>query len=474
MTTFPASRLRGLAVHALRAVWLGAVAVYFLALLGFVIVIKGVYLPAFWQDPVFGIYGIVVTTYLLSRFVLSLLYRTVREQRGPLPTIAIVIPAMNEEDAVEVTIDAAFDVDYPQELLSVFVVDDGSTDGTWDRIRAMAARYPQLHALRFSHNRGKRAAMAAGIRATDAEIMCFVDSDSRLAPNALREIVKPFRDERVAIVTGHADVLNKSENLLTLLQQVRYYVAFRVVKAAESLFGCVTCASGCFSAYRRERLLEVLPAWETQRFLGREATFGDDRALTNMLLRRYRVVYQATATCETVVPNTLRRFMVQQVRWKKSWTRETLISFSFFWRKNPVVSVATYASNVFPLVAPIVIVRALVWHPIAAGASPAMYLVGLYAMAVMYSLYYGWQKRAPYWWAGVAFVFLYASVLIWQTYWALATARKTAWGTRAGRADDGLGFRIIGQIGPVASAGIPVCEHAELVRTDPRPALRAA
>jgi hypothetical protein len=102
------------------------------------------------------------------------------------------------------------------------------------------------------------------------------------------------------------------------------------------------------------------------------------------------------------------------------------------------------------------------------GADPAMYLVGLYAMAVLYSLYYAWQRASPYWWAGIAFVGLYATVLIWQTYWAVVTARRTAWGTRSGRLDDGNGFRIIGRIGDCDLVGIPLCREAELI-----PALEA-
>jgi hyaluronan synthase len=441
---------------AARVAWRTAVGLYLVALLGFLAVTKGVYLPAFWRDPLFALYSLVVTVYLSSRFILSLLYRPVRESKGELPSITIVVPAMNEERAMASTIDAVFSVDYPSDLLDVYVVDDGSTDGTWREIRRAARRYPQLHALRFSHNRGKRAAMAAGIRASGADLVCFVDSDSHLAKDALRELVKPFANPRVAIVTGHADVLNTSRNLLTRLQQVRYYVAFRVTKAAESLFGAVTCASGCFSAYRRSALLEVLPKWEAQRFLGREATFGDDRALTNMLLRRYRVVYQSTARCETVVPDTMHRFLVQQTRWKKSWLRESLIAATFFWRKHPVAALATYASIVFPVIAPLIVLRTLVYGPIMHGASPFMYLIGLYAMAMLYSLYYAWQRQSPHWWAGVAFVGLYAGVLIWQTYWAIATARRTSWGTRAGREDDGGGLRIIDLIGSPGEVGIPI------------------
>ena len=102
--------------------------------------------------------------------------------------------------------------------------------------------------------------------------------------------------------------------------------------------------------------------------------------------------------------------------------------------QEPDRAIATYARNVFPLVAPIVIVRALLLASGGGRRRPAMYLVGLYAMAVLYSLYYAWHGRSPYWWAGIAFVGLYATVLIWQTYWAVVTARRTAWGTRSGRA----------------------------------------
>ena len=129
--------------------------------------IKSSYLPALWLDPLFGLYSLCVTVYLLSRFSLSLLYHPVRRGPDELPTVAVVIPAMNEQAAIETTLASIFALDYPQHLLSVFAVDDGSTDATWERMAFAARRFPNLHAIRFSHNRGKRAAMAAGIRATD-------------------------------------------------------------------------------------------------------------------------------------------------------------------------------------------------------------------------------------------------------------------------------------------------------------------
>ena len=298
--------------------WRTTVVAYAAALLVFVLSLKlGDALAA---NVVLQVYGYLLAAYLLTRVIVASRYRpdTTTVPDELLPTLVIAVPAFNEEAHVEDTIDALFRVDYPADKRRVVVVDDGSTDGTWDRIVASGVRHPLMDGIKFSRNRGKRAAMAAAVRAADgADLVVFVDSDSVLEPQALRELVKPFLGDstgRVAAVTGHADVQNPGANLLTRLQQGRYFAAFRVIKAAESRYGAVTCASGCFSAYRRDDLLDVLPEWESQRFLGQEATFGDDRALTNALLRRgLEVRYQSTAVSATLVPDQWRAFLRQQL-----------------------------------------------------------------------------------------------------------------------------------------------------------------
>src|SRR5690606_36230782 len=131
---------------------------------------------------------------------------------------------------------------------------------------------------------------------------------------------------------------NVRESHLTRMQEVRYYVSFRVLKAAESLFGTVTCCSGCLSAYRRIFVMDVIDSWLNQRFLGTEATFGDDRSLTNHLLRRHRIIYDSEALCTTIVPAEPHKFFRQQLRWKKSWLRESLIASSFLWKRHPLAA----------------------------------------------------------------------------------------------------------------------------------------
>lgn len=405
---------------------------YLAVLLVAALVYHGLWFDAGSNDVAFMAYGVVVVTYITSRFLLSLPYRPPRDA-GLEPHVAIVMPAFNEEGVIAHSLRSLLALDYPIEKLELVAINDGSTDDTLARMVEVADEEPRVRVIDLGVNCGKRAAMAVGMRATDAEILAFVDSDSSVEPDALRRLVQGFADERVGAICGHADVANVHESWLTRMQVVRYFVAFRVVKAAESIFGCVTCCSGCFSAYRRCAIVPHLDEWEHQTFFGSPATFGDDRALTNRVLRDWRVLYASDAVSHTAAPATLRVFLKQQLRWKRSWTRESLILMGFVWRKHPVAALQTYAGVLLSLVAPLVAIRALVWLPLVGHTGiPLIYVAGIYAMALAYGLYYVVRQPRydPVWVYGVVFCFFYLAFLLWQTYWAILTARSSSWGTR--------------------------------------------
>lgn len=413
-----------------------AVGCYALALLGFIWLARDQTIATLSQDPLFAGYSLAVVFYVLGRFVLAALYRPVPD-RGHRPSVTIVIPAFNEAEGIIGTIHSCVSVDYPPERLQIIVVNDGSTDGTWDRMVEAKQRWPQICAIDLGRNYGKRGAMAEGIRRADGEVIVFVDSDSYLDPDAVVNLVQPFANPRVGGVVGHADVRNKASNWMTAMQAVRYYSAFRVIKGTESLLGgTVICASGCCAAYRADLVLRELEGWEFQQFLGRPATFGDDRALTSRILRTHKVVYQSSARAETVCPERLRVFFRQQLRWKKSWLRENLYVVRFVWRKNPLAALLTYASVIFPFMAPFVVVHALAGRVIDGSFSGLwFYLVGTYAMALLYCLFYAWMRPNGLWFHGVTFCGLYMAVLVFQTYWGIFTMRDTRWGTRASTVD---------------------------------------
>jgi hyaluronan synthase len=385
----------------------------------------------FWYRPFLNAYSVGVAGFILSRFVIALFYRPPRDV-GIEPSVSVVITAYNEEDAVYRTVAHCYAVDYPSAKLEVIAVDDGSTDRTYEELERAKVRWPNLVIERFTRNKGKREAMAAGARRGHGEILLYVDSDSFLRRDGVRKIVQGFADPEVAAVSGHTDVANARTNMLTRMQDVRYYVAFRVMKAAESVFGAVTCCPGCFSAYRRSCVLSILDRWLHQRFLGVQATFGDDRSLTNFLLRRYKVIYSSDAVATTIVPEHHWKFLKQQLRWKKSWLRECLIAATFMWKKHPLAVIGFYAQLVFPIIAPILLLRAFVWLPIVAGdlVSMAIYAFGVLMIGLIFSSYYLFWRANGSWIYGSYFTIYYMFVLVWQMPYAIATSRDNRWGTR--------------------------------------------
>ncbi len=430
---------RGITTHRILK---GLAGLYLLLLLAAVMAYKAAFAGLLFSNVFFGVYSITVACYIVSRFLFSLFYRT-RPDKGVEPHIAIVMPGFNEEEAIGHSLRSLLALDYPAEKLELVAVNDGSTDNTLVEMQRVSTESQgRVSVINFPHNRGKRAAMAAGIRATSAEVIVFVDSDSTVEPHALKRLVQPLADHAVGAVCGHADVLNVRDSWITRMQAVRYFVAFRVVKAAESVFGAVTCCSGCFSAYRREAIMPRLEWWESQTFLGVESTFGDDRSLTNCVLRDWRILYERQAVSHTIVPTTFRAFLIQQTRWKRSWTRESLLVAKFIWRKHPIAACFAYMSIILPLLAPIAALHSLVWAPLTHhGVLPLTYLAGIYALALVYSFYFLlFQDRYNVLWLyGILFVFFYLAIMLWQTYYAIATCRTAAWGTRPATAGIGAG-----------------------------------
>nr|WP_320131237.1 glycosyltransferase [uncultured Holophaga sp.] len=384
----------------------------------------------FWYHPFFNTYGLLVSTYILSRFILAVFYRPPEPTPGYEPTVSVIVVCKNEEPSIYRTIARIFEADYPLGKMQVISVDDGSTDATLPEMERARQDHPSLQVISFEKNRGKRHGMAAGAEIATGEILIYVDSDSFIQPDAIRELTLGFADPDIGAVCGHANVENARANLLTKMQEVRYFVAFRVVKAAESLFSAVTCCSGCLAAYRRSYLMEFMDEWLAQTFLGREATFGDDRSLTNRMLRNWKVIYNSRAICTTLVPESWKVFFRQQLRWKKSWIRESLLATTFMWKRNPLVAFFFYFGVIFPLISPIVVAKAMILPVLFGEWFSFQYILGTTLMAALFGLVYFARYRTRIWVYGIYFSFFYMFVLVWQTYFALITVRKNHWGTR--------------------------------------------
>ena len=424
-------------------------ATFFLAVIAFIIVLMRAESVIYFKfNRWLYLYSIIAAMFLLTRYLFATFYRPVRIDPNYTPGVSIIIPCFEEEEWIQRTVHSCINQDYPVDKLEVIVVDDCSKDRSAERVEEIIAKlkeadtgdhaYRVAERIRFfrqSANLGKRDAMARGAREAKHELLVFVDSDSFLDPFAVRNIVQPFKDKEMGGVSGRTDVANTYTNALTKMQAVRYSIAFRVMKAAEGYFDAATCLSGPLSCYRRDLVLKYMDSWLNQRFLGQKATFGDDRSMTNFILRHNRTTYQDSAVCMTIVPRSYKVFLRQQMRWKRSWLRESLIASRFMWKKEPFMALSFYMGVLVPIAAPVIVLYNLIYVPIMHRVFPTSFIIGMLMMSLLMSMAQLFIRRSTTWIYALWFCLYYEAVLLWQMPVAWVTFWKTTWGTRMTAAD---------------------------------------
>lgn len=364
----------------------------------------------------------------------------------PAMDVAVIVPTYNE--------DPAYLLAGLRSLLAqtyrpaaVCVIDDGSTDPTGaDAADALAPAFAAAgiaYVVLRQANAGKRHALAAGFRAfPDVAAYLCVDSDTVLDPAALHEALRPFADPRVTASTGLVLAANHDRNVLTRLIDLRYACAFLVERAAYSALGSVLCCCGSLAVYRADVVHKHLDAFLGQRFLGQPATFGDDRHMTNLCLLEGRTVFTGAAIAHTAVPERFGHYLRQQVRWNKSFFRESLWVLSRM-PMGPALLLTALEIGAWLLLTAMVS-YAIVWRPFTDG----LILLAIYAGWVGII---GWvrsvralgvrragvsrRSRARAFALAPLYGLMHVLVLVPLRLYALATLHHSGWGTRAAGAE---------------------------------------
>ena len=222
--------------------------------------------------------GLLVWTHALYPLFAAVVAR-VRSRRvhagEVLPTVAVIIPAYNEELVIARRLENLLALDYPRELLEIVVTSDASTDGTHE----VVALFQDVKLIRNPRG-GKVAAQDRAVRETQAEIVAFSDANATWAPDALRRLVRTFADPEVAYTCGRL-VLRAADGGNREGVYWRYEVWLR---DQESRMASVTGGNGSIYAVRRSDYVEVDPR------------FGHDLSLPYLMVQRgRRAVYASDA-----------------------------------------------------------------------------------------------------------------------------------------------------------------------------------
>jgi len=202
------------------------------------------------------------------------------DKRPQLKTISILIAVHNGERFLADKLDSVIALDYPRDLTEVYVLSDGSTDGTADVARRYAAQGVQL--LEFPKG-GKPAALNAGILKSRGEILILTDVRQVLERDSVRQLVACFADPTIGVVSGDLPMregIDLEESNTSL-----YWRYERQIRKDLAKLGSTFGATGPFYAMRRD-LAPVMPV---------DILLDDMYLPLAAYFRGYRVIVDETA-----------------------------------------------------------------------------------------------------------------------------------------------------------------------------------
>lgn len=259
---------------------------------------------------VFFLGDVLMSARLIVIGIMALIDRLRRRKVPPgdfAPAVAVLIPAYNEEAVIVRTIRSVLNSDY--EKLRVIVIDDGSSDNTFEAAREA---YPEEIAagklkVLTKPNAGKAEALNYGLKHVHEEIYVGIDADTVIAADAVSQLVGHFADERVGAVAGNAKVGNRV-NLWTQWQALEYITSQNFERRALDLLNVVTVVPGAIGAWRTAAV-RAGGSYPIN-------TVAEDADLTmNLLEQNYKVIYEDRALAFTEAPVNVSGLMRQRFRW---------------------------------------------------------------------------------------------------------------------------------------------------------------
>ena len=288
------------------------------------------------------------------------------------PRVTILVPVYNEAPVISAALRSLLAIRYS--AFDVLVIDDGSTDATFERAARMAGTYGNttVRVVRKA-NGGKASALNTGIALARTPLVLCMDGDSRLHPDTLRLAVRHFADARVGAVAGNVKVVNR-DNLWTRLQALEYLEGLNLPRRAQGFVRAVNIVPGPIGMFRRTVLQEV-GGYDTD-------TFAEDADLTlKILTAGWHIVYEERAIAWTEAPEQFLDLIKQRYR----WTRGILQALGkrSMWQTRPRQSLVVWLS----LAA--MFFEAILW-PVLNVLGNLLFVVAALAAGITSGVFYWW------------------------------------------------------------------------------------
>lgn len=234
----------------------------------------------------------------------NILIRTDKIDLPDYPGVTITVPAYNESQNVVKTVSSLLALDYPKNKLFIIIVDDGSTDDTWEICQQYRGN-PQIQIFK-KENGGKYTANNLGLLHSHTPFVGCLDSDSEVHPEALKRIMTYFDTPDVMAVASTI-VIKDPQTVIQKAQSVEYDYSIYVKKIL-GLLNAIHVTPGPFSIFRKKVFDEIGPY--------RHAHNTEDQEIAlRMHQHKMKIEHAPDAYVYTIGPHKIRGLYKQRVRW---------------------------------------------------------------------------------------------------------------------------------------------------------------
>lgn len=377
-----------------------------------------------WLIPI-GALGVFRWVMWLAKRIPALFYRPIANDHDTSATIVTPV-YMEDPDLFRRALDSWI-ANAPDRIIAVVDV----TDVTCMEI---ARAYPEVEVIPIDLP-GKRPALAAGVDATDTEIVVLVDSDVIWEPDVLAKLKMPFADPAIGGVGTRQHMYPTNGAAPTLWERLAdIYLDIRYsdeVPATTRWGRAVSCLSGRTAAYRTRLLQSMRDAFLNETFMGMQCMSGDDKRYTCLTLQRgYRTWNQLDAHVYSTFKPDFRGFVNQRIRWSRNSFRSDLRALwqGWIWR-YPYLAVMLIDKTIAPfmlLLGPIVLAVSIAvghWRLVAA-------LLAWWLLSRSFKILPHLRRRPADWLIVPAFIAVTYYMSLVKTY-SLFTLKEHKWLTRA-------------------------------------------
>jgi len=270
---------------------------------------------------------------LVSQFFIAGLhgiYNHYAKCKPYLPRIAILIPAWNEADVLEGTLQRLTQLDYPTDSLRIVIIDDASTDNTQEIVASLAEKYPGriLSIRRDQGGLGKCHTLNAGLKAvladSWAEAIMITDADIVFENGTLQKMSRHLADPEVGAVTCYIKVELKRANFLNDCIASEYILSQAIARRAQNVTHALACMAGGAQLHSRKNI-ELLGGQINT------TTLAEDTYTTFMTqINHHRALFEGNGIVKAEEPNDLLGFWKQRFRWSRGNIQITK-KFHYLW-----------------------------------------------------------------------------------------------------------------------------------------------